>query len=62
MLNELNEELNQSGISLALAEVHGEVRDLLHAEGMAVRIPGVAKRTRIGTLIAERRHGLLAVS
>jgi anti-anti-sigma factor len=62
MLSELDEELKQSGASLCLAEVHGEVRDLLHAEGLASRIPGIARRTRIGTLVAERRQLLPAAS
>jgi ABC-type transporter Mla MlaB component len=62
MLSELDEELKQTGASLALAEVHGEVRDLLHAEGLAARIPGIARRTRIGALVAERRHMLPTAS
>jgi hypothetical protein len=62
MLSELHEELKQTGASFGLAEVHGEVRDLLHAEGLASRIPGIAKRTRIGTLVAERGQVLPAAS
>jgi anti-anti-sigma regulatory factor len=62
MLSELDEEQKQTGASLALAEVHGDVRDLLHAEGLASRIPGIARRTRIGTLLAERRQMLPAAS
>lgn len=62
MLSELDEELKQTGVSLGLAEVHGEVRDLLHAEGLASRIPGIAQRTRIGALIAERAQVLPAAS
>jgi high affinity sulfate transporter 1 len=62
MLSELDEELKQAGASLCLAEVHGEVRDLLHAEGLASRIPGIAQRTKIGALVAERRQVLRAAS
>ena len=62
MLSELDEELKQTGASLALAEVHGEVRDLLHAEGLASRIPGIGRRTKIGALIVERRQMLPAAS
>jgi high affinity sulfate transporter 1 len=62
MLSELDEELKQTGASLALAEVHGDVRDLLHAEGLASRIPGIAQRTRIGALVAARRQVLSAAS
>jgi MFS superfamily sulfate permease-like transporter len=62
MLSELDEELKQTGASLALAEVHGDVRDLLHAEGLASRIRGIAQRTRIGALVAARRQVLSAAS
>jgi anti-anti-sigma regulatory factor len=62
MLSELDEELKQSGASLGLAEVHGEVRDLLHAQGLASRISGIARRTGIGTLVAERTQLLPAAS
>lgn len=62
MLSELDEELKQTGASLALAEVHGDVRDLLHAEGLASRIPGIAQRTGIGALVAARRQILSAAS
>ncbi len=33
MLAELEEYLTQAGISLKLAETHGDVRDVLHAQG-----------------------------
>ena len=38
MLSELDEELKQTGASLALAEVHGDVRDLLHADRKSTRL------------------------
>jgi MFS superfamily sulfate permease-like transporter len=56
MLAELQQEVTRAGAALALAEVHGEVRDLLKAEGLASRIPGVAERRRIAVLIGEKKH------
>ena len=58
MLRELDEQVAQAGASLALAEVHGDVRDLLHAEGLETRIPGIAQRMRIAALVAQRRPAL----
>jgi SulP family sulfate permease len=62
MLRELDEQLAQAGASLALAEVHGDVRDLLHAEGLQTRIPGVAQRMRILVLVEQRRAVLSVAS
>jgi len=62
MLSELNEEVAQAGASLALAEVHGDVRDLLQAEGLEARIPGIAQRMRIAALIEQRKRVLRAAS
>jgi hypothetical protein len=60
MLAELQEELQQDDASLALAEVHGQVRDLLQAEGLSSRIPGIVQRMRVASLIGQREHTLLA--
>ena len=38
MLAELEEHLTQAGISLKLAETHGDVRDVLHAQGLEERV------------------------
>ncbi len=54
MLDELGKQLARSGAALGLAEVHGAVRDLLHAEGLHTRLTGVAQRTAIATLIEQR--------
>ena len=62
MLSELDDELKQAGAALALAEVHGEVRDLLHAEGLASQIPGIAQRMRITALIGQRKLPLAVAS
>jgi sulfate permease, SulP family len=56
MLRELDEEVTQAGASLALAEVHGDVRDLLHAEGLETRVPGIAQRMRIAVLIEQTKR------
>jgi ABC-type transporter Mla MlaB component len=62
MLSELNEQVAQAGASLALAEVHGDVRDLLHAEGLETRIPGIVQRMRIAALIEQRKRVLRVAS
>src|SRR6266403_526500 len=62
MLRELDEQVTQAGASLALAEVHGHVRDLLHAEGLETRIPGIARRMRIAALIEQRKRVLRVAS
>ena len=62
MLRELDEQVAQAGASLALAEVHGDVRDLLHAEGLETRIPGIAQRMRIAALVEQRKPALRVAS
>src|SRR5438034_1045056 len=62
MLSELKKEVAQAGASLALAAVHGDVRDLLQAEGLEARIPGIAQRMRIAALIEQRKRVLRAAS
>jgi anti-anti-sigma factor len=62
MLRELDEQVAQGGASLMLAEVHGDVRDLLHAEGLETRIPGIAQRECIAALIEQRKRALRAAS
>ena len=62
MLSELDEQVAQGGASLMLAEVHGDVRDLLHAEGLETRIPGIAQRMSIAALIEQRKRALRVAS
>jgi anti-anti-sigma factor len=62
MLSELDEQVAQGGASLVLAEVHGDVRDLLHAEGLEKRIPGIAQRMGVATLIEQRKQVLRVAS
>ena len=62
MLSELDEQVAQAGASLVLAEVHGDVRDLLHAEGLETRIPGIAQRMSIAALIEQRKRALRVAS
>ena len=62
MLSELDEQVAQAGASLVLAEVHGDVRDLLHAEGLETRIPGIAQRMNIAALIEQRKRALRVAS
>ena len=56
MLRELDEQVTQTGATLALAEVHGDVRDLLHAEGLQSQIPGITQRMRIGALVEQKKR------
>jgi len=51
MLNELYDQLAESGVSLKLAEMHGGVRDLLRAEGLIQRLGGFERRMGIAELI-----------
>jgi high affinity sulfate transporter 1 len=60
MIRELEEQVARVGASLALAEVHGDVRDLMRAEGLETRIPGIAQRMRIAALIEQRKQTLPA--
>jgi high affinity sulfate transporter 1 len=62
MLSELDEQVAQAGASLVLAEVHGGVRDLLHAERLETRIPGIAQRMSIAALIEQRKRALRVAS
>ena len=55
MLAELEEYLTQAGISLKLAETHGDVRDVLHAQGLEERIEGAGQRSDVETLIENWR-------
>ncbi len=53
MLRDLHEQLDDRGIALRLAEVHGHVRDLLHAERRQDRIAGIAQRMAVAQLLGE---------
>ena len=55
MLRDLQAQVTAEGMSLALAEVHGQVRDLLGAEQLET-IPGVSQRTRIASFIEQREQ------
>ena len=55
MLIDLNRELAKRRAKLKLAEVHGDVRDLLHAEGLyehVEQVEGVEQRAAVATLVA----------
>jgi high affinity sulfate transporter 1 len=60
MIRELEEQVARVGASLALAEVHGDVRDLMRAEGLDTRIHGITQRMRIAALIEQRKQKLSA--
>ena len=56
-LAELAEKLRTRGINLVVADAHGRVRDLLRAEGLSEKIPGIARgapiRDALGELASE---------
>ncbi len=60
MLGELQEELTQMGVALKLAEVHGDVRDLLQAGGLEKRAEGIGQRLPIGQLVENWKSRLAA--
>ncbi len=60
MLGELQEELTQLGAALKLAEVHGDVRDLLQAGGLEKRAEGISQRLQIGQLVENWKAKLAA--
>jgi anti-anti-sigma regulatory factor len=51
MLVELEKHLTHAGISLKLAETHGDVRDVLQAQGLEERIEGAGERSDVESLI-----------
>ena len=53
MLRELHRELAARGATLKLAEVHGDVRDLLQAEGLQEHIEGIEQRMGVAALVTH---------
>ncbi len=62
MLRELQQQLSRLGISLALAEVHGDVRDILRVEELDKHIHGVTERLTIMELIERGTDKALPVA
>ncbi len=68
MLAELSESLKDRGIELTITGAHGQVRDLLRAEGLDDKIPGIARgrsleselraRSDAAPQLGEIRHGV----
>ena len=52
MLSDLHRELAACGAMLKLAEVHGDVRDLLRAEGLQGQVEGIGQRVGVAALVA----------
>lgn len=52
MLGDLQRELAARGAKLKLAEVHGDVRDLLRAEGLQELVEGIERRLGVAALVA----------
>jgi len=53
MLSDLHWELTKRGAKLKLAEVHGDVRDLLRAEGLQEHVEGIEQRVGVAALVAR---------
>jgi SulP family sulfate permease len=53
MLSDLHRELAGRGVILKLAEVHGDVRDLLRAERLQERVEGIEQRVGVATLVGR---------
>src|SRR6266566_4064683 len=53
MLSDLHRELAVRGAELKLAEVHGEVRDMLQAEGLQEYVEGIEQRVAVAELVAS---------
>jgi len=53
MLSDLHRELAGRGIELKLAEVHGDVRDMLRAEGLQEHVEGIEQRMEVAVLVAR---------
>jgi sulfate permease, SulP family len=51
MLAALDQELKRGGVALKLAEVHGAVRDLLHANGLHRQLLGIEQRMAVQSLV-----------
>lgn len=60
MLFSLSDQLKEAGTLLAVAEVHGKVRDLLAREGRGKEIPGIRQRSAIAALIQQHQPLLKA--
>lgn len=53
MLGQLDRELAERGAILKLAEVHGDVREMLKAEGLQEQIEGVDQRMGVAAFVAR---------
>ena len=53
MLSDLSRELAARGAKLKLAEVHGEVRDMLQADGLQEYVEGIEQRVAVAELVAR---------
>jgi sulfate permease, SulP family len=53
MLRDLHRELMARGATLKLAEVHGDVRDMLRAEALQQQIEGIEQRIGVAALVAS---------
>jgi len=52
-LSDLHRELTAQEVQLKLAEVHGDVRDMLRAEGLQEYVAGIEQRVDVAALVAH---------
>jgi high affinity sulfate transporter 1 len=53
MLDELYDDLRQRDIGLSIVNPHGRTRDLLRAEGLDAKIPGIARGATLAEALSE---------
>ncbi len=53
MLDRLEEQLEQQGIQLRVAEAHAEVREILRATGISERLGGVSRHTALADIVED---------
>lgn len=53
MLDRLEEQLDQQGIQLRVAEAHAEVREILRATGISERLGGVSRHTALADIVED---------
>jgi sulfate permease, SulP family len=56
MLHQLNGELTRYGIPLRIVGAHGQLRDLLRADGVGDEVGGIDRRVTLDELINEARN------
>ncbi|HJS08853.1 MAG TPA: SulP family inorganic anion transporter, partial [Pirellulales bacterium] len=56
MLRRLDEEVNAAGADFQIVEAHGQVRDILRAEGLEERVGAISRMASLVEVLAESRR------